>query len=448
MVQPMKASTIESCPPCEEMQGPAAPGELPSQSFNLGQNGGTRLRDFGTEATDHRQSKDAQRFFLEISKDEFFATLAHELRSPLAPIRNAMQIFRLKSAADSELREVTLMVERQVQHLARLVDDLRDVSRMGHGKFNLQLKPVDLRPVVDMAIEISRPLIDARKHVLKVSLPRQAVEVEGDSGRLAQAVSNLLNNSAKYSEDGGRIELTVEAIGEEAVLRVHDTGIGIEPAMLPRIFDLFTQVNGSTGRSENGLGIGLALVRNLIELHGGCVQAASAGLGLGTEFVVRLPLLGTMPTGYLAAQNMPLLGVSAPTRRILVIDDERDVTDSMAMLLRLAGHDVRTAYDGQTALAIARLQRPEVVICDIIMPNMCGSDLARHLRQDLGLRDSLLVAMSGYAHEEDRQHSQEAGFNAHLAKPVCLDSLKALLANMDLVTAGAAGVYKTAISAQ
>ena len=202
------------------------------------------------------------------------------------------------------------MVERQVQQLTRLVDDLLDVSRVGHGKINLQMKPVDLKAVVALAIEVSRPLIDARKHVLKVSLPRQAVEVDGDPGRLAQVVSNLLNNSAKYSDDGGRIELTLEAIGEQAVLRVRDTGIGIEPAMLPKIFDLFTQVNGSTSRCEEGLGIGLALVRNMIELHGGCVQAASAGLGHGTEFVVRLPLLRKMPAGYPAAQDRPWTAVT------------------------------------------------------------------------------------------------------------------------------------------
>ena len=256
-------------------------------------------------------------------KDEFLAMLGHELRNPLAPIRNAMQILRLKGAADPELQEVTEMVERQIQQLTRLVDDLLDVSRVGHGKINLQMKPVDLKDVVALAVEISRPLIDARKHVLKVSLPQQAVEVEGDPGRLAQVVSNLLNNSAKYSEDGGRIELTVEAIGDQAVLRVRDTGIGIEPAMLPRIFDLFTQVKGSASRSAEGLGIGLALVRNMIELHGGCVQAASAGLGHGTEFVVRLPLMSKLPAGDPAAHRQALVSRDAPTRRILLVDDNR-----------------------------------------------------------------------------------------------------------------------------
>ena len=385
MVKPMKATPIELCPPCEETHGSAARFELYPLSCSRGENGETQLRDL----------QDADR-----RKDEFLAMLGHELRNPLAPIRNAMEIFRLKGAADPEIQEVTEMVERQVQQLARLVDDLLDVSRVGHGKINLQMKPVDLQTVVALAVEISRPLIEARKHVLKVSLPQQAVEVEGDPGRLAQVVSNLLNNSAKYSNDGGRIELAIEAVGDQAVLRVRDTGIGIEPVMLPRIFDLFTQVKGSTSRFAEGLGIGLALVRNMIELHGGCVQAASAGLGHGTEFVVRLPLLRNDARGISAAQDRPWSAMSAPTRRILVVDDNRDAADSMAILLRFAGHEVRTAYDGQTALALARLQPPEVVICDISMPGMCGFELARHLRQDLGLRDSLLVALSGYAQED------------------------------------------------
>jgi signal transduction histidine kinase/ActR/RegA family two-component response regulator len=380
-------------------------------------------------------------------KDEFLAMLGHELRNPLAALRNGMEIFRLKGTADLEVQEATAMVERQIQQLTRLVDDLFDVSRVGHGKINLQMMPIDLNDVVALAIEVSRPLIDARKHVLKVSLPRLPVEVEGDPGRLAQVVSNLLNNSAKYSEDRGRIELTVEAIGDQAVLRVRDAGIGIEPAMLPRIFDLFSQAKSSASRFGEGLGIGLALVRNMIELHGGCVQAASAGLGLGTEFVIRLPLLRKTPASCPAAHDTPCSTVSAPTRRILIVDDNRDSADSMAILLRLAGHAVSIAYDGQTALTLARLELPEVVLCDISMPDMCGLELARRLRQDPAMKDALLVALSGYAQEEDRHRSQEAGFNAHLAKPASLDSLKALLASEDFQTAGWPGANKSLISA-
>jgi signal transduction histidine kinase/ActR/RegA family two-component response regulator len=380
-------------------------------------------------------------------KDEFLAMLGHELRNPLAPIRNAMQIFRMKGVADPDVEEVTAMVERQVLQLTRLVDDLLDVSRVGHGKINLQTTRVDLKDVVALAVEVSRPLIDARKHVLNVSLPQEAVEVEGDPGRLAQVVSNLLNNSAKYSDDGDRIELTLEATGDEAILRVSDLGIGIESSMLPTIFDLFAQVKSSSGRFAEGLGIGLALVRNLAELHGGCVQAASAGLGHGTTFVVRLPLLRKREASDIPAQDRPFSALGAPTRRILVVDDNKDAADSMAILLRLAGHEVRTAYNGQSALTLAGLQAPDVVICDISMPDMGGLELARRLHQDLGLKDSLLVALSGYARQEDRQRSQESGFNAHLAKPVRLDILKALLASEDIADIGCAGANKTSISA-
>ena len=367
-------------------------------------------------------------------KDEFLAMLGHEMRNPLAPIRNAMQIFRLKGANDPEIQEMAEMVERQIQQLTRLVDDLVDVSRVGECGISLRIRTVDLKSVVAQAVESSRPLIESRRHVLTVSLPSYAVEVEGDPGRLAQVVSNLLNNSAKYSEDGGHIELTLESIRDRAVLSVRDAGIGIEPAMLPRIFDLFLQVKPSPSRAVDGLGIGLALVRNVVELHGGSVLAASAGLGRGTELVVSLPLLGELPGGNAAAPDETRSEANASARRILLVDDNRDATDSMATLLRLGGHDVRTAYDGQTALALARIEAPDVVICDVSMPGMGGYELAHHLREDLGLEDSLLVALSGYAQDEDRHRSQEAGFNAHLAKPVRLDNLKQLLANMSLLS--------------
>jgi signal transduction histidine kinase/ActR/RegA family two-component response regulator len=380
-------------------------------------------------------------------KDEFLAILGHELRNPLAPIRSAMQIFQIKCASDSDFADVAGMVERQVQQLTRLVDDLLDVSRVGHGKINLEMKPTDLKDVLDTAVEVSRPLIKARNHTLKVSLPERPVEVAGDAGRLAQVVSNLLNNSAKYSEDGGRIELTLEEHGNEAVVRVSDNGIGIDPSMLPTIFDLFAQVKSSTSLGAEGLGIGLAVVRNIIDLHGGCVQATSAGLGHGTSLVVRLPLLRRLPAGDLPAQNRPCASKGAATRRILVVDDNKDAADSMAILLRLAGHEVQTAYDGKKALILARQQVPEIVICDISMPDMCGLELARQLRQDSGLRDSLLVALSGYARDEDRRRSQEAGFSAHLAKPVRLDTLKALLASEHLVASARAEVNTASISA-
>ncbi len=373
--------------------------------------------------------------------------LGHELRNPLAPISNTVQILRIKGQADPELEELTDVIDRQVQQLTRLVDDLLDVARISQGKINLQMESLDFRTVVEQAIEVSRPRIDARKHDLRVSLPDQAVEVEGDLFRLVQVVTNLLNNSVKYSEEGGRIDVELEGIGGQAVLRVRDTGIGIEAAMLPAIFELFTQVRVSLGLAGDGLGIGLALVRNTIEMHGGWVHAASAGVGQGSEFIVRLPLLRKLPALALAPTEGPWGAVDATSRRILLIDDNRDLADSMAMLLRFAGHEVRVAYDGRTGLALAGLQPPEVVICDITMPNMSGLEVARHIREVLGLPDVLLVAMSGYGQEKDRHLSQDAGFNAHLVKPVQLHNLRAILASPDFQRPGSPGLYKTATSA-
>jgi signal transduction histidine kinase/ActR/RegA family two-component response regulator len=360
-------------------------------------------------------------------KDEFFAVVGHELRSPLATISNAMQVVRLKGLADPEIRSATEVIERQVQQMTRLVDDLVDISRVRQGKIRLQREVLDLRTVVARAVETSRAGIDARKHHLMVSLPGRAIEVDGDLTRLAQVVSNLLNNSARYTEEGGRIELSLQAQGDEAILHVRDTGIGIAPAHLPTIFDLFTQVQGNANRSENGLGIGLSLVRNMVELHGGRVQALSGGLGLGSEFVVRLPL---SPAAHPSTPSTAVLVERTPkgsSRRILIIEDNRDAADTMATLLRVIGHEVWTAYDGPTALDLARLQPPEVVLCDISMPGMGGLEVAQHLRHDLGLHDALVVAVTGYGQERDKFRSQQADFDAHLVKPASLESLRALL---------------------
>ena len=414
-----KTIASDSSPPYERKQGSPVPFVFCLPIDRIGQREESPLRDL--QEADRR-------------KDAFLAMLGHEMRNPLAPIRNAMQIFRAKGANDPEIQELAEMVERQIQQLTRLVDDLVDVTRVGECGISLRIRTVNLKSVVAQAVESSRPLIESRRHVLTVSLPECAVEIEGDPGRLTQVVSNLLNNSAKYSEDGGHIELILESIRDRAVLCVRDAGIGIEPAMLPRIFDLFVQVKASPRRVANGLGIGLALVRNVVELHGGSVVASSAGLGCGTELVVSLPLQGEHRGGNATAPGETRIDLNASARRILVVDDNRDATDSMATLLRLGGHDVRIAYDGQTALAMARIEAPDVVICDISMPGMGGCELAHHLREDLGLHKSLLIALSGYAQDEDRRRSQEAGFNAHLTKPVHLDNLKQLLANMSLLT--------------
>ena len=306
-------------------------------------------------------------------KDEFLAMLAHELRNPLAPIRHAVEILQLKASLDADLQYVREVIGRQLLQMTRLVDDLLDVSRITRGKVDLHRAPLELATVVSRAVEISRPLIDSRKHQLTITVPSAGVGVEGDLARLSQVVANLLNNAAKYTEEGGRISLSVVQSGEEAVLRVQDTGVGIAPAMLSSIFDLFTQAQGSLSRSEGGLGIGLSLVRSLVEMHGGKVTARSEGLGRGSEFIVRLPLLRepagpAVRTGEKTAQPR-----AAAARRIMVVDDNRDAADSLALLLRAMGHDVETAHGTARRLwkAAAALP-PNVVLLDIGLPQMDG----------------------------------------------------------------------------
>jgi len=378
------------------------------------------------DISDRRRAEEAVRE-ADRRKDEFLAMLAHELRNPLAPLRNAVEVMRLKGTSDPDLRWARDVVERQVQQLTRLVNDLLDVSRFNRGKIDLQMEPVDLSAVVARAVEISRPLIDAHDHYLKVSLPQQPVRVEGDLTRLAQVLSNMLNNAAKYTEEGGRIDLTVESSGREAVIRVRDTGAGIAAEMLPNIFEMFAQVQGSVSRSEGGLGIGLTLVRKLVEMHGGSVAAFSDGLGHGSEFVVRLALLDDAPSladGEAEAHRPRKI----PVRNVLIVDNNQDAADSLALLLRLADQEVRTAYDGPAALDLARAWPPDVVLLDIGMPGMDGLEVARRLRHDLGLKQALLVALTGYGGEDDRRRSREAGFDAHLVKPADVRALRGLLA--------------------
>jgi PAS domain S-box-containing protein len=359
-------------------------------------------------------------------KNEFLATLAHELRNPLAPIRNSVQVLRLRAPGDPELAWGIELIERQVQQLTRLVDDLLDLSRINRGKINLRLEAVDLAAVVRQAVETSRPLVDSRKHHLEVSLPEQGVFVKGDLTRLAQIVSNLLNNAAKFTDEGGRIELDLAANTDTAILRVRDTGVGIAPEMMPHIFEMFTQVPGSASGSEGGLGIGLNLAQNLIQMHGGSLQAVSKGLGHGSEFVVYLPLLReTAQPAPATARPRPR---QAPTRRILIVDDNKDAAESLAVALRLVGHEVRTAYAGPPALEAARAEPPEVVLLDIRLPKMDGLEVARRLRQDLGLTNLLVVALTGYGQQADRGRTREAGFDAHFVKPVDLDAVQELLA--------------------
>jgi PAS domain S-box-containing protein len=366
-------------------------------------------------------------------KDEFLATLAHELRNPLAPIRNSLQILKMPRLDAVTLERSREMMERQVQHLVRLVDDLLDVSRVMRGKVELKRERVELATVVARAVETAQPLMEAQGHELAVTMPPESLPLEADPVRLAQVVGNLLTNAAKYTEANGRIRLTALREGNEAVLRVRDGGIGIAPNMLPRIFELFVQVDHATARSQGGLGIGLTLVKNLVEMHNGTVEAKSEGLGKGTEFVVRLPLSARgreEPEGQEFAENRPV--APPPGHRLLVVDDNEDAADSLAMLLRLEGHEVRLTYDGPAALEMAKGYRPDMVFLDIGMPGMDGYEVARRLRQQAGLENVRLAALTGWGQQEDRRRSAEAGFDHHLVKPVEPKDLQGLLAQLKL----------------
>ncbi|MFO0880871.1 MAG: PAS domain S-box protein [Gemmataceae bacterium] len=358
-------------------------------------------------------------------KDEFLATLAHELRNPLAPIRNAVQVLRLVGPKKPELEESRDVIERQIDHLVRLVDDLLDISRVGRGKMGLLRAPLNLADVARQAIETSKPLLHSRGHHLAVTLPTSPVRVEGDFTRLTQVLLNLLNNAAKYTDEGGRIGLSVESNGSEAVLRVGDNGRGIEPAALANLFDLFFQVGRDLDRADGGLGIGLSLVKSLVEMHGGKVEAHSEGRGRGSEFVVRLPLMREnveLPASAPSPIDVPACGL-----RVLVVDDNRDSARSMATLLRLEGHQTLMAHDGRSAVEVALREKPDVVLMDIGLPLLDGYQACRQIRES-GCSDALLVAMTGYGQEDDRRLALEAGFDAHQVKPVDLADLRALLA--------------------
>jgi len=355
-------------------------------------------------------------------KDEFLATLAHELRNPLAPVRNGLQILRLAGHNPQAQEQARAMMDRQVAQMVRLIDDLLDLSRITRGRIELRRERVELAAVVHSALEISRPPIDASGHQLAVTVPPEPLPVEVDPTRLAQVLSNLLNNAAKYTPEGGRIWLTAGQEGDAAVLRVRDDGIGIPAAMLPHIFEMFTQAE----RGRGGLGIGLTLVRRLVELHGGSVEAHSGGPGQGSEFVVRLPLPTRVPPAPLPAA--PATGApSAAGRRILIVDDNQDSADSLATLLQMLGNVTATAYDGSAGLKLAQEMRPDLVLLDIGMPGLDGYEVARRLRQQPEFQNVTLCAMTGWGQEEDRRKSRAAGFDHHLVKPVDLTALQPLL---------------------
>ncbi len=361
-------------------------------------------------------------------KDAFLATLAHELRNSLAPISNAVQVLRLGGPVESELQWGRDVIERHVGHLTRLVDDLMDVSRITLNKLELRKERLELAEVVKGAVESCRPLIEERGHELTVTFPPEPVYINGDSVRLAQAFMNLLNNSAKYMEQPGRIWLIAEREDGDVVVRVKDTGVGIPPEKLPHLFEMFYQADRSFERSQGGLGIGLALVRRLVELHGGRVDAYSTGVGKGSEFTVRLPALleekyhPRSPTPADDSSKEPII-----TRRILVTDDNRISADSLAKLLQLLGHEVRTAYDGLAGIEIAEQFRPDVVLLDIGMPSLNGYDACRRIRAEKWGQEIVLIAVTGWGQEETQHGTETAGFDAYVVKPVDVNALLKLL---------------------
>jgi signal transduction histidine kinase/ActR/RegA family two-component response regulator len=373
-------------------------------------------------------------------KDEFLATLSHELRNPLAPIRNALHVLRLAGNDEQTRARVLDTMERQVGNVIRLVDDLLELSRINQGRIELRKERIKLQTVLRSALESSGPQVEDAGHELIVSEPRETILLQADPVRLVQVVANLLNNAAKYTDRGGRIEVSARGEGEDAVISVKDTGIGIPRDMLSRIFDMFVQVDPSGDRARQGLGIGLTLVKRIVELHGGHVEAHSAGTGQGSEFIIRLPAFADQRV---KREEMPLdaaLGerrkVDAARLRILVVDDHHDAGDSLATVLRLLGHVVRVAYDGPSGLVAARAFQPDVALLDIGMPGMDGIELGQRLRHEVGLERMLMFALTGFGRDEDRHRSREAGFDAHLVKPVDLASLSQLIAEQ---ARGAAG---------
>jgi PAS domain S-box-containing protein len=385
------------------------------------------LRGFAKITRDMTERRKVEELELaDRQKNEFLAMLAHELRNPLAPIRNGIELLRMSEVEPAAVQQTTAMMERQVAHLVHLVDDLLDVSRIVSGKIALRREAVDLRAVVDRAVEEIQPAIDARGHELMVSMPARPIVVEADIVRLAQVLSNLLGNAAKYSPQPAQIWLTAERSGSEVLVRVRDQGVGIAPEFLPKIFSLFAQADVPLARTEGGLGIGLTLVKSLVEMHGGTVTVSSPGVGQGSEFVIRLPVSDATPA---AAPTPPTpAGGAASKRKVLVVDDNVDAAITVSALLKAWGHEVQTVYNGPAALETARGFRPDVVLLDIGLPGLSGYDVARRLRAE-GIHDQMLItALTGYGQAEDRARAQAAGFDYHLTKPPDIAVLEALLA--------------------
>jgi len=382
-----------------------------------------------------RLEDDLRRVVAELSdadrrKNEFLAMLAHELRNPLAPISNAVRALSLGRRDETAVDSASEMLERQVGQIIRLVDDLLDVSRISRGKIALRPERVELTRIIDQAVEASRAQYRSMDQELTVSLPSEPVYLNADPTRLAQVVGNLLNNAHKFTDVGGRISVAVEREGAQVVIRVKDTGVGIAAEHLAGIFEMFTQVESSLERSRSGLGIGLTLVKTLVEMHGGTVEAHSDGPGRGSEFVVRLPVLRDVPESLSPAAPEHLDASPVVRRRVLIVDDNRDAAEWLATLLSLSGHETHIALDGDQAVKAAERLLPDAILLDIGLPRIDGYEVCRRIREQPWGRGLMIVALTGWGQEEDRQKSKEAGFNTHLVKPVDDEVIMNLLASL------------------
>jgi PAS domain S-box-containing protein len=413
--------------------GTEFPMDLAVTSFRMGERRYFTgiLRDISASKRQEQEMRErlAELAEADNQKNDFLAMLGHELRNPLAPIRNALHILKMPGASDQAVAQAREAMERQVQHVVRLVDDLLDVSRIMRAKIDLRKEVTDLASIIGSAVETAQPVIDAQGHELTVSMPKKKIPVEADVVRMAQVISNLLMNAAKYTDHAGRIWLTVERDGPSAALiRVKDSGIGIAPELLPRVFDLFVQGHRSLARSQGGLGIGLTLAKNLVEMHGGTIAAHSEGLGQGSEFVIRLPVKANKRVDPGHQTPPKSTHVQGPARRILVVDDNVDAAELTATLLSMWGHEVRTLHDGPSVLTATESFQPELILLDIGLPGMSGYDVARELRQRPACKGIVLAAMTGYGQDKDRNKSQEAGFDYHLTKPIDPNLLEAFVA--------------------
>jgi signal transduction histidine kinase/ActR/RegA family two-component response regulator len=390
----------------------------------------TRLRDHAMAESTRRKRVEESLKEADRRKDEFLAMLSHELRNPLAPILNAVQLLQLQKGENSVQKKALAIIERQVGQLTHLVDDLMEVSRTITGRIQLRQEQVTVRGIVERAVETARPLIDQRGHELTVSLPADPIYLYADASRLEQVITNLLTNAAKYTNKGGHIWLSVQQEGDKAVLRVRDTGLGITPAFLPHAFDLFTQAERSSDRSQGGLGIGLALAKRLVEMHGGTIGVSST-LGQGSEFLVSLVV---HEPGALPVETQPppteIATSTGPALRVLVVDDNVDAATALEMLMEKFGHRVWKAHTGQGALTAALDHRPDVMLLDIGLPELDGFEVAKRIRQQPVLHDMVLVAMTGYGRDTDRQCSREAGFDHHLVKPADFGKVQQILATV------------------